>query len=154
MFALHKFPYRFFLKFSYLKTCNFIPFCYVIKSVTKKRTNVNKVCDLPNPLVLTFILSIPSNKLPWSKSRMKLESSPTNPCARPTWFTVELLLAFKLPRCLGEPTFLLRKFKSAYYLSPTYLGQLFTPFAVSKNLVAKSDDSNHFNAWQILHSTT
>ena len=36
------------------------------KCVTEKRTYVTKGCNLLNPCVLTFFLSILLNKLPWS----------------------------------------------------------------------------------------
>ena len=41
---------------------NVLPF---EKCVTETRTNINKGCNLQNPYLLTVLLSIPFNKLPW-----------------------------------------------------------------------------------------
>ena len=46
--------------------CNSKPFFFIYKkSVTEKRTPVNKQWNLLNPYLQTVLLSIPFNKLPW-----------------------------------------------------------------------------------------
>ena len=49
-----------------VRKCNLEPFCYLIKSVFLKREHVNKGYKLLNSYLLTVLVSIPFNKLPWA----------------------------------------------------------------------------------------
>ena len=56
-----------------LKNCNFVPFCYLIKSVLLRREHiVNRGCNLEIPYLLTILLSIPLNKLSWIRTQTSL----------------------------------------------------------------------------------
>ena len=49
------------------KKCNSKPFCFLIKRVTEKKTQVKTLLTDSNPYLLMVLLSIPFNKLPCSK---------------------------------------------------------------------------------------
>ena len=65
MLAICKLPLRiFFLEFfSYIKNCNFEPFCHVIKMVLIRRGHIRVIGSIPS--LLPIFLSLPLNYLPY-----------------------------------------------------------------------------------------